>query len=177
MQKLTSYEIPSTWINELKTYLRNLYIAKNHDYGNSAYDTYKYYGDIAILIRIEDKLRRLASLSAFDAEVKDESIEDTYRDAINYVIILAGCKSTEKDNNFQNTLDEFDEVFNLCEGETIVGVDDDYDEVQYLRKHFGRKLVRTTIDKYESYAVKLIRCYYTWCLYSGKIKEGETIDG
>ena len=171
----TRFEIPLPWANNLKNYLREVYVAKNHDYGNSAYDTYCYYGDVAILIRVEDKLRRLETLRKQTAHVKDESIKDTYCDAINYMIILAGCRNTkDSGSNFDAVLDEFDEIFDGFGGYTIVGSDDNYDTVDYLRQHFHHKIIKPSIDKYEEYIVNLIRSYYTWCIREEEKMNGKT---
>lgn len=44
--------------------------------------------DRAILVRISDKLARVSNLLNKEAEVKDEAIEDTILDMINYLAIL-----------------------------------------------------------------------------------------
>ena len=67
--------------------MHNLYITKNHDYGNSVHDTYEKYGLTSFLIRIEDKLNRARTLSKNDAKVNDEKIEDTFMDMANYAIL------------------------------------------------------------------------------------------
>lgn len=70
---------------------------KNADYGGSIIDPYKnFMGSLlvgvdperAILVRITDKLSRVGTLLSQEAQVKDESIEDTIDDAINYFAIL-----------------------------------------------------------------------------------------
>ena len=67
--------------------MHNLYITKNHDYGNSVHDTYEKYGLTSFLVRIEDKLNRARTLSKNDAKVNDEKIEDTLMDMANYAIL------------------------------------------------------------------------------------------
>ena len=62
--------------------LHNLYVDKNHDYGNSVHDTYKKYGLVSFLVRMEDKLNRVRTLSRSsvkesDVRVQDQKIEDT----------------------------------------------------------------------------------------------------
>lgn len=42
----------------------------------------------AIVVRMSDKLQRIANLLDRDAQVKDESIEDTLLDLANYTYIL-----------------------------------------------------------------------------------------
>ncbi len=52
-----------------------------------------------ILIRISDKISRIGNLLEKEAHVKDESIHDTIRDAINYLnIISISLIEKEKDN-------------------------------------------------------------------------------
>lgn len=72
---------------EMLDSMHNLYITKNHDYGNSVHDTYEKYGLASFLVRIEDKLNRARTLSKNDAKVNDEKIEDTLMDMANYAIL------------------------------------------------------------------------------------------
>ena len=72
---------------EMLNSMHNLYITKNHDYGNSVHDTYEKYGLTSFLVRIEDKLNRARTLSKNDAKVNDEKIEDTLMDMANYAIL------------------------------------------------------------------------------------------
>ena len=61
--------------------LNDLYKAKNEDYGDSFGKSYKEYGLTMACIRLEDKLNRLKSLNKNrNAQVKDESIQDTLMD-------------------------------------------------------------------------------------------------
>lgn len=68
--------------------LNDLYKKKNQDYGDSFGKSYKEYGFTMSLIRLEDKLNRLKSLNKNgNAQVKDESIQDTLMDLANYAIM------------------------------------------------------------------------------------------
>ena len=67
--------------------LTALYERKNHDYGDSFGKGFKEYGMTMPCIRLEDKLNRLKSLLKSDAQVKDESIDDTLMDLANYAIM------------------------------------------------------------------------------------------
>ena len=68
--------------------LNQVYKAKNHDYGDSFGDTYKKLGIISAVTRLSDKMNRLMSLAvSYDAQVKDEKIEDTLLDMANYAIM------------------------------------------------------------------------------------------
>ena len=74
-----------------------LCIAKNKDYGSSVQDTYERFGDASYLVRITDKYNRICSLLDKEAEVKDESIDDTIRDMANYCFLwLASRRLKEK---------------------------------------------------------------------------------
>lgn len=60
---------------------RELFTKKNVDYG----DSFAKYGPIGVLMRIEDKLHRMMSVSKNGVNlVKDESLRDTLLDLHNY---------------------------------------------------------------------------------------------
>ena len=67
--------------------LTALYERKNHDYGDSFGKSFLEYGMTMPCIRLEDKLNRLKSLTKADAEVMDETIDDTLMDLANYAIM------------------------------------------------------------------------------------------
>lgn len=80
--------------------LHQLYITKNNDYGDSVHDTYKKYGLVSFLVRLEDKLNRVRTLTLNNKEqlVQDEKIKDTLLDMANYAI-LAVLELEEEENN------------------------------------------------------------------------------
>lgn len=80
--------------------LTELYIAKNHDYGDSFGKGFKEYGLVMPVIRLEDKLNRLKSLMKNPAMVADESIKDTLLDLANYAIM------TVIEMNYEGELDD-----------------------------------------------------------------------
>ena len=57
-----------------------LFIKKNADYGNS----YKQYGLIGVLVRLQDKINRALHITQNGIHVKDESLHDTLIDLHNY---------------------------------------------------------------------------------------------
>ena len=69
--------------------LNDLYIRKNQDYGDSFGLSIKKYGDVAYFVRAEDKINRLETLlfGRNKRQVKDESIQDTLDDLLNYTIM------------------------------------------------------------------------------------------
>jgi hypothetical protein len=80
--------------------LNKTYEQKNHDYGNSFGETYKKLGIISAITRISDKYNRICSLatkSADERKVKDESIKDTLLDLANYCIMTV--IEMEENNN------------------------------------------------------------------------------
>lgn len=69
--------------------LMALHARKNKDYGNAAHESYKEFGLISYVIRLNDKMKRLKSLTkpGVEQEVKNESIEDTLMDLAAYAIM------------------------------------------------------------------------------------------
>ncbi len=72
-------------------------IAKNSDYGGSTDDPYANFRNSTIarvpvekgiMVRMMDKISRISTLMDKEAQVKDEAIEDTLMDLINYAAIL-----------------------------------------------------------------------------------------
>ena len=73
-----------------------LCMAKNKDYGSSVQDTYNKFGDVSYLVRITDKYNRICTLLDKEAEVKDESIDDTIRDMANYCFLWLASRKLNK---------------------------------------------------------------------------------
>lgn len=72
---------------EICKYLNDIYIKKNHDYGDS-FAKLRHELSNVILVRIYDKYSRLKTLlECNDQLVEDESIEDTLMDLANYCIM------------------------------------------------------------------------------------------
>jgi hypothetical protein len=81
--------------------------AKNADYCGSAEQTdpfanFRLAPSVAritveqgILVRLSDKLSRIGTLLSQPAQVKDESIDDTILDAINYLAILRALRQSQ----------------------------------------------------------------------------------
>jgi hypothetical protein len=67
--------------------LNDIYVRKNADYGNSFGEQFQEHGLVSAVIRLDDKMRRLKSLTKQQAQVKDESIEDTLLDLCNYSLM------------------------------------------------------------------------------------------
>lgn len=81
--------------------LRNLYDAKNRDYGNSFGKSFEEWGLPMSCIRLSDKLNRLKSFAkGQDMKVHDEGIKDTLMDLANYAIMtLVEMNTNENKEN------------------------------------------------------------------------------
>lgn len=69
--------------------MHDIYIKKNHDYGNSFDKSIDELGIVSAVTRMSDKIERLKSLVKKESEVKDESFLDTVMDLANYAIMTA----------------------------------------------------------------------------------------
>lgn len=79
--------------------LRNLYDAKNRDYGDSFGQSFQKWGLPMSCIRLGDKLNRLESFAQKkDMQVDDESVEDTLMDMANYAIMTLVEMNMRKKN-------------------------------------------------------------------------------
>lgn len=81
-RELLSYE-------EVMQKLHDVYVRKNSDYGDSFSKSLNKYGEVAAMVRIEDKKNRLDSLfgKENDRMVVNESLDDTIEDIANYFIM------------------------------------------------------------------------------------------
>jgi len=85
---------------------RLLMARKNHDYSKiGPFDNFKVCealqitsAENGIIIRIGDKLSRLASIFEKGVQVNEESIDDTILDIINYAVLLYGVHLDRKQN-------------------------------------------------------------------------------
>ena len=73
--------------DDVLSVLKGIYDRKNADYGNSFDKSLDEFGLVASVVRMSDKMERIKSLANKEAEVKDESIEDTLIDLANYAIM------------------------------------------------------------------------------------------
>lgn len=79
--------IESPTFDDVLSVLKGIYDRKNADYGNSFDKSLDEFGLVASVVRMSDKMERIKSLTNKEAEVKDESIEDTLIDLANYAIM------------------------------------------------------------------------------------------
>ena len=87
---------------ELLNTMHELYVNKNHDYGDSVHDTYLKYGLTSFLVRLEDKLNRARTISQKEQLVKDEKIKDTLLDLANYATLAILELEWEENQYVQN---------------------------------------------------------------------------
>jgi len=81
-------------IQQLIDYVEATLIKKRHDYGNSIFEplvftSYDCTPDVAILVRLSDKVKRYENLTQEDDEPKYESLNDTLLDICGYCILYA----------------------------------------------------------------------------------------
>lgn len=71
---------------------------KNQDYGanHDPFRNFREFGLFGILVRLSDKMARIRTfLERGELSVKDESVTDTIRDGINYLILFEGLRRDE----------------------------------------------------------------------------------
>ena len=85
--------------------MRETFLKKNHDYGNSFHETWDEFGDkgiITALTQISHKYHRLMNIGLGTKPLVDESIDDTLIDMANYCILtimeLEKARNNEKEN-------------------------------------------------------------------------------
>lgn len=85
--------------------MRETFLKKNHDYGNSFHETWDEFGDkgiITALTQISHKYHRLMNIGLGTKPLVDESIDDTLLDMANYCILtimeLEKARSNKKEN-------------------------------------------------------------------------------
>jgi len=82
--------------------LGKIYETKNSDYGDSTHKSYRDYGMVSFVVRMQDKLNRIYNLACKDTDrkVEDEKVEDTLMDLANYAILaLIELKQNKEEVN------------------------------------------------------------------------------
>lgn len=81
--------------------MKQTYIAKNHDYGNAFHESMDEFGIVAAVVRLNDKVSRLKTLTRKNMSgvmVKDETICDTLLDLANYAVMTLVEMTSEVDS-------------------------------------------------------------------------------
>ena len=87
--------------------IHDTYIKKNHDYGDSFSRSFKKYGLVAAMVRMEDKWNRLDNMaSGAEQKVADETIRDTLLDLAGYCIMTTMELDKQKNIENQKTFEE-----------------------------------------------------------------------
>ena len=75
-----------------KAYEENyeIFLKKNADYGSSFEESLNEFGEVAGIVRISDKYKRLVNLTKNENKVLESKI-DTLKDMANYCLMLAVC--------------------------------------------------------------------------------------
>lgn len=96
--------------------LHEIYVKKNHDYGDSFAKNFDEYGLIYPEMHIKEKFDRFKSLRTNAAMVTNESIEDTLLDMANYCIltVLEMKKISEVVEDKEEDVQVEEEVFPLA---------------------------------------------------------------
>lgn len=75
-------------LEKLMAEMLEIYKAKNKDYGDSFSESFEEFGLIAPVVRMNDKINRIKSLSKKGGrQVKDESLRDSLMDLANYALM------------------------------------------------------------------------------------------
>ena len=102
MTKLTAQKM-----HDAHNELQEIFVKKNTDYGNSFEESLEKHGLIAAIVRMEDKMSRLNTLSKQEALVSDESLIDTLKDLSNYALMSAvWLEGTKKEADFLNKVNQ-----------------------------------------------------------------------
>ena len=80
-------EISMVTFKDVLDKMYEIYEKKNADYGDSFSKTFEEFGVTSAAVRINDKNERFKKLIKQEAQVKDESIEDTLLDLANYSVL------------------------------------------------------------------------------------------
>jgi hypothetical protein len=83
-----------------------LFIKKNADYG----DSYKQYGLVGVLVRLQDKINRALNITKNGIQIKDESLRDTLIDLHNYAAMA--LMESDSEPNFSQY--EYSQAMDRC---------------------------------------------------------------
>lgn len=112
MTKVNQQTMKTQYDGQYDTFCR-----KNHDYGNSFEESLDQFGIVASIVRMSDKMNRLASLTdeSKTQQMGSESLLDTLEDLSNYAAMTAcWLKGVQKDDEVSGTdTDDIQDVGNI----------------------------------------------------------------
>lgn len=131
MSKMTDKLTPNTMKTQYD-HQWNVFVRKNHDYGNSFEKSLDTFGLVAGIVRMNDKFERLVSLNdpSKDAQIASESLVDTLEDLSNYAAMAAcwlkrkkernwkGLRMKELDGNIESIIKNADAIVDNMKGES-----------------------------------------------------------
>lgn len=148
---------------EIVAEMATLYENKNKDYGDSFGKSIKEHGNIAGIVRMEDKFNRLKSLLNSNEKPNYESVSDTLTDLANYAIMmrieLEGKEgTTQKATQYKSLSEEEAESLNKAFRQLL----EDAEEVQ---KYFSERvsdldemkknILKGLVDRFKELAGKI----------------------
>lgn len=104
MSKMTDKLTPNT-MKDQYDHQWNVFCRKNHDYGNSFEKSLDTFGLVAGIVRMNDKMERLLSLTGGDkdAQIASESLVDTLEDLSNYAAMAACWLKRKKEGDWKES--------------------------------------------------------------------------
>ena len=101
MTKVNQQTMKTQYDGQYDTFCR-----KNHDYGNSFEESLDQFGIVASIVRMSDKMNRLASLTdeSKTQQVGSESLLDTLEDLSNYAAMTACWLKGVREEDGENTI-------------------------------------------------------------------------
>ena len=114
---------------KLVDFVHDVYVRKNHDYGDSFGRSFKKYGIVAALVRMEDKWNRLENLAGGTKQkVLDEGIRDTCLDLANYCLMtvmeLDRRKAVEKQRIFEEQAKSENAKDHIIDNDLVDGINE-----------------------------------------------------
>lgn len=106
--------------------IHDTYIKKNHDYGDSFSRSFKKYGLVAAMVRMEDKWNRLDNMAlGAEQKVADETIRDTLLDLAGYCVMTTMELDRQNDFEKQRAFEEQvrDEFLNTSSKDTAPNIE------------------------------------------------------
>lgn len=160
-------------LEELMNELLETFVAKNTDYGDSFAESFKEFGIVSAVVRMNDKMNRIKSLSKKGGrQVKDESLRDSLMDLANYALMTVVELDQQIDEwKKENTgtierPDAFEAAVKDCERESNLenNLDSSYQRIESLdddKKYYLKSLLSGIEEEYNYVNIKSAGKGYT----------------